>query len=431
MSGVNRGVLGGTFNPVHFGHLRVAEEVCARLDLAEVIFVPAGEPWMKGAEELAPKEHRWEMVVRATVSNPAFVPSRVDIERPGPSYAIDTLRDLTRQQPGPWACYFIMGMDTLGSLPQWKEPDKMLEVCRIAVVTRPDQDEEKAVADVTRELPALMERITFIRGLHIGISSTEVRRRCREGQSIEGLVPETVEGYILEHDLYRQTGAGIATTARVLYSSEGRKGAYSGTTHTEVAGGNMTPTDARLARLRELLVHKAVLRGDFTLSSGAKSTYYFDGRRVTHDAEGITLIGELVEEILHGAGVEAIGGPAAGANPIITAVQITAHQRQRPLSGFFVRAEQKQHGTGQQIEGNLPDAPGARVAIVDDTLTTGGSIERAIAVVEAQGFRVAKVVVVVDRRQGGADKIRARGYDVQALFEADEDTITPARATGD
>ena len=203
MSGVNRGVVGGTFDPVHFGHLRVAEEVCTRLDLAQVIFVPAGEPWMKGGEELAPKEHRWQMVVRATAVNQAFVPSRVDIDRPGPSYAIDTLRDLTRQQPGPCAYYFIMGMDSLGTLPQWKEPDKMLELCRIAVVTRPDQEKEKAVASVARELPALMERITFVGGLHIDISSTEVRRRCREGQSIKGLVPETVEEYILEHGLYR------------------------------------------------------------------------------------------------------------------------------------------------------------------------------------------------------------------------------------
>ena len=192
----------------------------------------------------------------------------------------------------------------------------------------------------------------------------------------------------------------------------------------------MTPTDPRRARLKELVEQKAVLHGDFTLASGAKSSYYIDGRRVTHDAEGITLIGELVEELLHEAGVEAIGGPAAGANPIITAAQMVAHQRKRPLEGFFVRAEQKEYGTGQRIEGNLPATPGARVAIVDDTLTTGGSIERAIEAVGAQGCKVAKVVVLVDRSAsggGGAEKLRARGYDVVALLKADGDKIIADR----
>ena len=185
--------------------------------------------------------------------------------------------------------------------------------------------------------------------------------------------------------------------------------------------------DPRLARLKELVEQKAVLRGEFTLSSGLKSSHYVDARRVTHDAEGITLIGELVQEIVAAAGVEAIGGPTAGANPIITAAQIAAHRKQQPLGGFFVRSERKQHGTGQLIEGNHPASPGARVAIVDDTLTTGGSIERAIEAVESAGSKVVKVVVLVDRRQGGAERLRARGYDVQALFEADEEAnITPS-----
>jgi orotate phosphoribosyltransferase len=176
-----------------------------------------------------------------------------------------------------------------------------------------------------------------------------------------------------------------------------------------------------MKRLKEILQEKAVMRGEFTLSSGQKSSYYFDGRKVTHDAEGIALIGALVQEVIDEAGLDAIGGPATGANPIITAVQIAAFRKMRGLPGFYVRSEKKAHGTGQLIEGNLPAKPGAAVAIVDDTMTTGGSLGKAIDAVEAAGCKVAKVIVIVDRRQGGAQALRAKGYEVVALFEADAD----------
>ena len=197
------GVLGGTFNPIHLGHLLVAEEVRTRLDLAEVLFVPTGQPWMKGAEELAPKEHRWEMVVRATASNPTFLPSRVEIDRPGPSYSIDTLKELQRERDVCADIFFIMGADTLLGLPEWKEPRKLLELCRIAAVTRPAHDQDKIVASVARKLPELAERITFVDGLNVDISATDIRRRCKDGRSIKYRVPEAVEQYILEHRLYR------------------------------------------------------------------------------------------------------------------------------------------------------------------------------------------------------------------------------------
>ncbi len=199
---MKRGVLGGTFNPVHNGHVMVAEEARSRLGLTEVILVPAGEPWMKQDDELAPTEHRWEMVLRATAHDPALVASRVDIERPGPSYAIDTMGDLMKEFPDTSDYRFIMGMDALLSLPMWKEPTKMLGLFRVAVVTRPHVDMEKAVAAVSRELPGVMERIDFLEGLKIDISSTDIRRRCKEGSSIGGLVPKEVEAYIQEHGLY-------------------------------------------------------------------------------------------------------------------------------------------------------------------------------------------------------------------------------------
>ena len=181
----------------------------------------------------------------------------------------------------------------------------------------------------------------------------------------------------------------------------------------------MDDRDPRLARLKEIVDEKAVLRGEFTLTAGKKSSYYFDGRRVTHDAEGVALAGAVILDILKEAGVAAVGGPATGANPIITATQVASYMKHAPLAGFYVRSEAKAHGTKKLIEGNPPAEKGAAVAIVDDTMTTGGSIQRAIAAVEAEGYRVAKVVVIVDRRQGGAEALRAKGYDVVALFEAD------------
>jgi orotate phosphoribosyltransferase len=182
----------------------------------------------------------------------------------------------------------------------------------------------------------------------------------------------------------------------------------------------MDSSDPRRKRLGQLFQEKAVLHGEFTLSSGNKSSYYFDGRRVTHDPEGVLLVGALVSELLEEVGVEAVGGPATAANAIVTATQMAAAQRGWPLAAFYVRSEAKQYGTGRVVEGSPPESPGARVAIVEDTITTGGSVLKAIEAVEGLGLIVAKVVVLVDRRQGGSEALRAKGYDVVALFEADE-----------
>ncbi len=198
-----RGVFGGTFNPIHVGHLLVAEETRAVLDLEEVIFVPTGRPWMKGSDDLAEAADRWAMVNLAIASNPAFVASRVDLDRPGPSYAVDTLHDLKRGQSGPCGFFFIMGMDSLEGLPKWKEPEAMLRMCKIAVVTRPNHDRQAALANLAQRLPQVADRVVFVDGLFIDISSTDIRRRCREGRSIKYRVPEAVEAYIHERGLYR------------------------------------------------------------------------------------------------------------------------------------------------------------------------------------------------------------------------------------
>jgi len=172
-------------------------------------------------------------------------------------------------------------------------------------------------------------------------------------------------------------------------------------------------------RLLEIFREKAVLRGDFTLSSGLKASYYVDGRMVTLWPEGSYLIGKKVLDILDGAGIEAVGGMTVGADPIATAVSLVSHLEGRNIPAFIVRSGVKEHGTQKVIEGPVKDW--ARVAIVDDVLTTGGSIIRAIEAVEAKGCSVVKVVVLLDRQQGGADEIRRRGYDLAAIFTADSD----------
>ena len=189
-------------------------------------------------------------------------------------------------------------------------------------------------------------------------------------------------------------------------------------------GGAMASVDPRLVRLKELLEQKAILHGDFTLTSGKKSPYYFDGRLVTHDAEGITLIGELVQEILQGAGVDAVGGPSVGANPIITATLIASHRAHQPLDGFFVRPERKQYGTGKLIEGTLPSTPGAAVAIVEDSVTTGGSLRRGpLRRWRRRATGSAKSWSWWTGAREVSSSLRAGGYDVEALLNADGDKI--------
>ena len=183
-------------------------------------------------------------------------------------------------------------------------------------------------------------------------------------------------------------------------------------------------------RLLQLALEKGALRyGDFTLTSGRKSSYYFDGRLLSLDPEGAYLIGQALLPIVRAAGAEAIGGPTLGADPIVTAVALASHLEglEGPEGGsagagipaFIVRKEAKAHGTGQAIEGSL--APGCRVVIVDDTCTTGGSLFQAIEAAEAAGCTVVKALVLLDRREGGGAELHRRGYDFTPLLAANSD----------
>jgi orotate phosphoribosyltransferase len=179
-------------------------------------------------------------------------------------------------------------------------------------------------------------------------------------------------------------------------------------------------------RLLELALERGAIQfGEFVLSSGQKSRYYFDGRLLSLDPEGAYLLGRLLLPLLRRAGAEAIGGPTLGADPIVAAVALTSYLEGEPIPAFIVRKEAKAHGTQRDVEGPL--APGSRVAIVDDVCTTGSSLFRAIEAAEAMGCRVVKVLAILDRHQGGSDELRRRGYDFQALLEATpEGEIRPA-----
>ena len=197
------GVLGGTCNPVHLGHLIIAEEARAVLGLDRVLFVPAGQPWMKEQGDLAAKEDRWEMVLRATGPDRHFEASRIDLDRDGPSYAVDTLRELRAGCQAAPEYFFILGLDALAGLASWKEPETLLGMCRLAVAARPGLDKVAALEPSAEALPSLAGRADFLDQVHVDISASDIRQRCREGRSIRYRVPQPVEDYIRERGLYR------------------------------------------------------------------------------------------------------------------------------------------------------------------------------------------------------------------------------------
>jgi nicotinate-nucleotide adenylyltransferase len=188
------GVMGGTFDPIHNGHLVAASEVASSYGLDEVVFVPTGQPWQKTEREVSPPEHRYLMTVIATASNPQFTVSRVDIDRPGPTYTIDTLRDLRVERHDP-EIFFITGADALAQILSWRQADEMFQLARFIGVTRPGH-----TLDGTG-LPA--ERVSLMEVSALAISSTDCRARVARGEPVWYLVPDGVVQYIAKHRLYR------------------------------------------------------------------------------------------------------------------------------------------------------------------------------------------------------------------------------------
>ena len=195
------GILGGTFDPIHIAHLIIAEEARVSLGLEEVVFIPTGEPWLKSEGPVSPGRLRLQMARLAIDSNPFFRVSGLEIDRPGPTYTVDTLEAL-RQEWGPEAeMYFILGMDTLEDLPKWKEPERLLQLCSPVVFARPEHS-QSVLEELESLLPGLREKVRFLDGPHMGISSTEIRGRVAQGRSIRYLVPPPVEQFIAEQGLY-------------------------------------------------------------------------------------------------------------------------------------------------------------------------------------------------------------------------------------
>mgnify|MGYP002332611595 CR=1 FL=1 len=198
------GILGGTFDPIHYGHLVCAEAAREQFKLERVIFIPAARPPHKDLARLTPALHRFNMTVLATISNPYFEVSAVELRRPGLSYTIDTLRQL-RRQFGPAAeFYFITGVDALAGLLSWRDPAGLLAETRFIAAERPGYPGSLLNELLAQLTPAQRERIHRIQIPAVAISSTELRRRVRAGLSIKYLVPETVEQYIVKNRLYRE-----------------------------------------------------------------------------------------------------------------------------------------------------------------------------------------------------------------------------------
>ncbi len=198
---MNIGVLGGTFDPIHIGHLIIAEEVRTCQSLAEVLFVPAGQPWLKVDNAISPVEQRVQMVRLAIADKPHFKLSTMEIERVGPSYTVDTIAELKGQIGAGDKLFFILGWDNLAQLPQWHEPSRLVKLCHLVAVPRvgcpvPDLNSLEAA------IPGLSQSTILLDTPQIDISASEIRSRVARGLSIRHLVPEPVEGYIKQHRLY-------------------------------------------------------------------------------------------------------------------------------------------------------------------------------------------------------------------------------------
>jgi nicotinate-nucleotide adenylyltransferase len=206
------GILGGTFDPPHCGHLAIAAQTCETLSLAGILFIPAGIPPHKRDRMVTSAEHRVAMVALAIAGDPAFRLDRIEVDRPGPSFAVDTMTELRARhrlegREDPW---LIVSAEALAGLESWREPRRLLELCRVAVVPRrgyPTPDH----AWLGARFPGAADRFRLLDGPDLGHSASDIRARVRAGRTIRYLVPPAVERYIDDHDLYR-SGVPDAST---------------------------------------------------------------------------------------------------------------------------------------------------------------------------------------------------------------------------
>jgi len=195
------GIMGGTFDPIHLGHLVAAEEARLRFELDRVIFIPNGSPPHKPEYIVSPAEHRYAMVVLATASNPHFETSREEIDRDGPSYTVDTMRAYREELGEAARLYFITGADAMLESPTWRQPEEIARVCEFIAVARPGYDLDRLAAAVG---PAIFARVRVLDIPAVEISSTELRRRAAAGEPLRYLVPSAVGEYIRTNRLYAE-----------------------------------------------------------------------------------------------------------------------------------------------------------------------------------------------------------------------------------
>ena len=202
------GVMGGTFDPIHHGHLVAASEVAARFNLDEVVFVPTGVPWQKAGRRVSSREDRYLMTVVATASNPRFSVSRVDIDRAGNTYTVDTLKDLKEERGDDVDLYFITGADALASILTWRGAEELFDLAWFVGVSRPGVD--LSAKDISH-LPA--DKVTRLEVPALAISSTECRARVGEGLPLWYLVPDGVVQYVAKRGLYTSANTGAVLQA--------------------------------------------------------------------------------------------------------------------------------------------------------------------------------------------------------------------------
>jgi nicotinate-nucleotide adenylyltransferase len=191
--------MGGTFDPIHHGHLVAAEEARWQFRLDQVQFIPTGRPWQKPVARVSPAEDRYLMTAIATASNPAFAVSRLEIDHLGPTYTVDTLRRLRAELPEGTRLLFIGGTDLLQGLPTWKDPEQVLALVELIAATRPDF----GIDGLVQQLPSAAGRIHHMEIPALAISSSDIRARVARGAPIDYLVPEGVARYIQKRALYR------------------------------------------------------------------------------------------------------------------------------------------------------------------------------------------------------------------------------------
>jgi nicotinate-nucleotide adenylyltransferase len=203
------GIFGGTFDPIHLGHLAVARSIQSSLGLDNVVFVPAGQPWLKADTPVSRVEDRVQMLRLALARRRALELSTIEADRPGPSYTVDTMETLQRQLGSDADFFFLLGSDALMDIAKWKEPQRLIQLCQLVAFARPGFGLPTMEA-LEVAVPGISMRVVFAEVPQVNIRATDIRRRIAEGRSIQRLVPRAVERYILEHGLY-EAGSRRAT----------------------------------------------------------------------------------------------------------------------------------------------------------------------------------------------------------------------------